>query len=76
MLPKKHLSGCEKRKRKRQQDESVQSQKGAIHNFFSPSSSVVPHDNPVDAAPNIEEAEQEQQQVDDNLREQVDATEN
>jgi hypothetical protein len=41
--------------------------------FFSPSSSVVPDENPVDA-PNIEE--EEQQQVNDNLSEQVDAIDN
>ena len=72
MLPKKYLSGYEKRKCKRQQDRFIQSQQGAIHKFFPTSSKVVPDENPVDA-PNIEEVEQ---QVDDNLSEQVDAFEN
>jgi hypothetical protein len=43
MPPKKHLSGAEKWKRERQEELFVQSQKGALHKFLSPSSSVVPH---------------------------------
>lgn len=35
MLPKKHLSGSEKRKRKKLADQSTQSQKGAMHKFIS-----------------------------------------
>ena len=35
MLPKKHLSGSQKRKRKRVEDQFIESQKGAIHKFFS-----------------------------------------
>jgi hypothetical protein len=34
MLPKKYLSEAEKRKRKRREDQFIQSQKGAIHKFF------------------------------------------
>ena len=79
MLPKKHLSGSQKRKQKRVEDQFIESQKGAIHKFFSASSSVVPDDNPVDAL-DIEEQGQQHQQVNDNLSERVDdiddATEN
>ena len=79
MLPKKHLSGAQKRKRKRVEDQFIESQKGAIHKFFSASSIVVPDDNPVDAL-DIEEQGQQHQQVNDNLSERVDdiddATEN
>ena len=79
MLPKKYLSGSQKRKRKGVEDQFIESQKGAIYKFFSTSSSVVPDDNPVDAL-DIEEQGQQQQQVNDNLSEQVDdiddATEN
>ena len=49
MLPKKHLFESQKRKRKRVEDQFIESQKGAIHKFFSASSIVVPDDNPVDA---------------------------
>ena len=34
MLPKKHLSGAAKRKRKRQEGQFVQSQQGALDKFF------------------------------------------
>ena len=79
MLPKKHLSGSQKRKRKRVEHQFIESQKYAIHKFFSASSSVMHDDNSVDAL-DIEEQGQQQQQVNDNLSEQVDdiddATEN
>jgi hypothetical protein len=58
MLPKKHLSGAQKRKRQRQQEQLIQSQKGALHKFFSTSSSSVPADNVVDA-PDSEDGQQE-----------------
>jgi len=70
MLPKKHLLGARKRKRKKLADQFVESQRGGIHKFFSASSSVAPIDNPVDA---LDIEEQGQQQVNDNLTEQVDA---
>ena len=54
MLPEKYLSGSQKRKRKRVEDQFIESQKGVIHKFFLASSSVMPDDNPVDAL-NIEE---------------------
>ncbi|XP_066320278.1 uncharacterized protein [Miscanthus floridulus] len=73
MLPKKHLSGAAKRKRKRQEEQFVQSQQGALDKFFSASSSAVHDDNPIDAPDNQEE---EQQEVNDNLSEQVDGIEN
>ena len=79
MLPKKYLSGDQKRKWKRVEVQFIESQKGAIHKFFLASSSVVPNDIPVDAL-DIEEQGQQHQQVNDNLSEQVDdiddATEN
>ena len=65
------MSGAQKRKQKRVEDQFIESQKGAIHKFFSASSSVVPDENPVDAL-DIEEQGQQQQQVNDNLSEQVD----
>ncbi|KAG5549250.1 hypothetical protein RHGRI_014566 [Rhododendron griersonianum] len=34
MLPRKYLSGTEKRKRKKRADDLVQSQAGALHKFF------------------------------------------
>jgi len=34
MFPKKHPSGSQKRKRKRQREELTQSQKGALDKFF------------------------------------------
>ncbi|XP_020262944.1 zinc finger MYM-type protein 5-like [Asparagus officinalis] len=40
MPPRKYLSGYEKRKKKKQVDELVESQKGAIDKFFSKSSSI------------------------------------
>ena len=39
MSSRKKLSGCEKRKRKKQRDELVESQRGSIDNFFRTSSS-------------------------------------
>ena len=70
MLPKKYLSGDQKRKWKRVEVQFIESQKGAIHKFFSASSSVVPDNNPIDA---LDIEEQGQQQVNDNLSEEVDA---
>jgi hypothetical protein len=73
MLPKKHLSGAAKRKKRKLEDQFAQSQKGAIHKFFSSQSSVVPDGNPNEVEePSIEE--HEQQQV-NNLNEEDDATE-
>ena len=67
MLPKKHLSGAAKRKWKRQEEQFIQSQQGALDKLFFPaSSSSVRDDNPIDAPDNQEE---EQQQVNDNLSE-------
>jgi hypothetical protein len=43
------LSGAQKRKRQKQREQFIQSQKGVLHKFFSTSSSVVPADNVVDA---------------------------
>ena len=68
MLPKKHLSGSQKRKQKRVEDQFIESQKGAIHKFFLVSSSVMPDDNPVDA---LDIEEQGQQQVNDNLSDKL-----
>jgi hypothetical protein len=34
MLPKKHLSGAQKRRKRKLEDELKESQKGAIHKFF------------------------------------------
>jgi hypothetical protein len=34
MLPKKHLSGVAKRKRKRQEEQFIQSQQGVLDKFF------------------------------------------
>ena len=66
------MSGAAKRKQKRQEEQFVQSQQGALDKFFSASSSVVYDDNHIDAPDNQEE----EQQVNDNLSEQVDAIEN
>jgi hypothetical protein len=71
MLQKKHMSGAQKRKRKRQEDQFIESQRGALDKFFSTSSSVVPNANVVDATDIEEEG---QQQVADNPVD--DATEN
>jgi hypothetical protein len=49
MLPKKHLSRAAKRKRKRQEEQFVQSRQGALDKFFSASSSALRDDNPIDA---------------------------
>ena len=38
MLPKKHLSGAQKKKKRKQQDQLVESQRGALDKFFSVSS--------------------------------------
>ena len=72
MSPKKHLSGAAKRKQKRQEEQFVQSQQGALDKLFLASSSAVRDDNPIDAPDNQEE----EQQVNDNLSDQVDAIEN
>jgi hypothetical protein len=34
MLPKKHLSGARKRKKRKQEDQFIELQKGSIHKFF------------------------------------------
>ena len=39
MFSKKCLSGCEKRKRNKERDEQLESQKSSIHKFFRTSSS-------------------------------------
>ena len=58
MLPKKHLSGAAKRKRKRQEEQFVQSQQCALDKFFLALSSAVHDDNPIDAHDNQEEEQQ------------------
>ena len=63
------MSGAQKRKQKKLEDQFIESQKGALQKFFK-SSSDMPDDNPVDA---LDIEEQGQQQVNDNLSEQVDA---
>jgi hypothetical protein len=40
MLPKKSLSGYQKRKKRKHEDQLVVSQKGALHKFFGVSSNV------------------------------------
>ena len=40
MLPKKHLSGSEKRKKRKHGDQLIESQRGALHKFFASSSNV------------------------------------
>ncbi|KAJ1283327.1 hypothetical protein BS78_03G119900 [Paspalum vaginatum] len=40
MLPEKHLSGAQKRKKRKQEDQFIESQKGALHKFFSASSNA------------------------------------
>jgi hypothetical protein len=40
MLPKKHLSGAQKRKKRKQEDQFVESQRGALHKFFAVSSNA------------------------------------
>jgi hypothetical protein len=48
MLPTKHLSGAQKRNKRKRENQLIESQKGAIHRFFSASSNVPPKDNPKD----------------------------
>uniref|UniRef100_A0A7N0SZK7 HAT C-terminal dimerisation domain-containing protein n=1 Tax=Kalanchoe fedtschenkoi TaxID=63787 RepID=A0A7N0SZK7_KALFE len=38
MLPKKHLSGSEKRKKRKLDEKFIETQRGALHKFFTPSS--------------------------------------
>jgi hypothetical protein len=40
MLPKKHFSGAQKRKKRKQDDQLAESQKGAIYKFFGTSNNV------------------------------------
>jgi hypothetical protein len=40
MLPKKQLSGSQKRKKRKHDDQSVESQRGSLHKFFVGSSNV------------------------------------
>ena len=49
MLPKKHLSGAQKRNKRKRENQFIESQKGAIHMFFSTPTNVNcdPSDNPV-----------------------------
>jgi hypothetical protein len=48
MLHKKHLSGALKRNKRKREDQFIESQKGAIHKFFSTPTNVDcdPSDNP------------------------------
>jgi hypothetical protein len=67
MLPPKHLSGAQKRKKKKQEDLFIESQKGAIHKFFR--TAVVVDVNP--GLDNIRAKELEQQLMElDNANEQ------
>nr|TKV99675.1 hypothetical protein SEVIR_8G058800v2 [Setaria viridis] len=40
MLPKKHLSSAQKRKKRKQEDQFVESQRGALHKFFPVTNNV------------------------------------
>lgn len=65
MLPKKHLSGAQKRKRQKEKDQLAESQRGALHKFFQSSSNV-----------DVNEAQGEgQQEHDHDLNAQVEVTE-
>jgi hypothetical protein len=44
MLHTKHLSGAQKRNKRKQENQLIESQKGAIHRFFSASTNVPPKD--------------------------------
>jgi hypothetical protein len=67
MLPPKHLSGAQKRKRKKQEDLFIESQKGAIRKFFP--TAVVTNVNP--GLDNIRAEELEHQLMElDNANEQ------
>ncbi|KAJ1278504.1 hypothetical protein BS78_04G084500 [Paspalum vaginatum] len=57
MLPKKHLSGAQKRKKRKQEDQFIESQKGALHKLFSASSN---------ANVNVEQGQQSGPKVDVN----------
>jgi hypothetical protein len=48
MLPKKLLSGAQKRNKRKWEDQFIESQNGAIHKFFSTPTNVDcdPNDNP------------------------------
>ncbi|KAL5647885.1 hypothetical protein ACJX0J_042240, partial [Zea mays] len=48
MLPTKYLSGAQKRNKRKRENQFIESQKGAIHRFFSASTNVPPKDNPKD----------------------------
>ncbi|XP_066365377.1 uncharacterized protein [Miscanthus floridulus] len=67
MPPKKHLSGYEKRKKRKLEEQSKESQKGAIHKFFSSSRNAgviqdqrQEHDQPIIAQDSNEGATEEE----------------
>lgn len=71
MLPKKHMSGAQKRNKRKREERFIESQKGAIHKFFSASSSVVPGDNPEE----VDDTQDQEQESDHNLNAEVDVNE-
>jgi hypothetical protein len=75
MLPKKHLSGAQKRKKKKQEDEFIQSQKGAIHRFFPSSNNVGSVNDPEGPDDPRTEPEEQEQQSDHNLNAENDVNE-
>lgn len=68
MLSKKHLSGAQKRRKRKLEDELKESQKGAIHKFFSSSRNAKvsqdqgqEHDQPIIAQANVNDGGTEEQ---------------
>lgn len=69
MLPKKHLSGSQKRKKRKQDDWLIESQRGALRKFFQPSSNADLNEDQV-------QEPDEMQENDHNLNAEVQANEN
>lgn len=62
-MPTKHLSGAQKRNKRKRENQLIESQKGGIHRFFSTSNNVPPNNN-------LEEREEDGQDTHDQEHEQ------
>jgi hypothetical protein len=62
MLPTKHLSGAQKRNKRKRENQLIESQKGAIHRFFSASTNVPPKDNPKDLEEDDQDTHNQEQE--------------